>query len=37
VHEETVVRRILRGCTPTEVPTEHIATRRKAGGYEREL
>jgi acyl-CoA dehydrogenase len=30
VHKETVARRILRGYTPTEVPTEHIPTRREA-------
>jgi len=28
VHRQTVARRILKGYTPTEVPTEHIPTRR---------
>jgi acyl-CoA dehydrogenase len=30
VHKATVARRILRGYTPTEVPTEHIPTRTAA-------
>ncbi|MFC5992866.1 acyl-CoA dehydrogenase family protein [Pseudonocardia hispaniensis] len=30
VHKAAVARRILRGYTPTEVPTEHIPTRREA-------
>jgi acyl-CoA dehydrogenase len=30
VHRQTVARRTLRGYTPTEVPTEHIPTRREA-------
>ncbi|MBO0878310.1 MAG: acyl-CoA dehydrogenase, partial [Pseudonocardia sp.] len=30
VHKESVARRILRGYTPTEVPTEHVPTRREA-------
>lgn len=28
VHRQTVARRILKGYTPTDVPTEHIPTRR---------
>jgi acyl-CoA dehydrogenase len=28
VHRQTVARRILKGYTPTETPTEHIPTRR---------
>ena len=30
VHRQTVARRTLRDYTPTEVPTEHIPTRREA-------
>jgi acyl-CoA dehydrogenase len=30
VHKESVARRILRGYTPTEVPTEHVPTRAEA-------
>jgi acyl-CoA dehydrogenase len=30
VHKESVARRILRGYTPVEVPTEHVPTRREA-------
>jgi len=30
VHRQTVARRTLRNYTPTEVPTEHIPTRREA-------
>jgi acyl-CoA dehydrogenase len=30
VHKATVARRILRGYTSTEVPTEHVPTRREA-------
>jgi acyl-CoA dehydrogenase len=30
VHKETVARRLLRGYQPTEVPTEHVPTRREA-------
>lgn len=38
VHKESVARRILRGCTPVEVPSEHVPTRaeaarRKFAGY----
>jgi acyl-CoA dehydrogenase len=28
VHRQTVARRVLKGYAPTEVPTEHIPTRR---------
>jgi acyl-CoA dehydrogenase len=30
VHKTTVARRILRGYTPADVPTEHIPTRAEA-------
>ena len=30
VHKESVARRILRGYTPVEVPTEHVPTRTEA-------
>jgi acyl-CoA dehydrogenase len=30
VHKATVAKRILRGYTPTEVPTEHVPTRTAA-------
>jgi acyl-CoA dehydrogenase len=30
VHRQTVARRILAGYSPTEVPTEHVPTRRRA-------
>jgi acyl-CoA dehydrogenase len=30
VHKVTVARRILKGYTPTEIPTEHVPTRREA-------
>jgi acyl-CoA dehydrogenase len=30
VHKATVARRILRGYTPTDVPTEHVPTRTAA-------
>jgi acyl-CoA dehydrogenase len=30
VHKATVARRLLRGYTPTEVPTEHVPTRTAA-------
>jgi acyl-CoA dehydrogenase len=28
VHRQTVARRVLKGYVPTEIPTEHIPTRR---------
>jgi acyl-CoA dehydrogenase len=30
VHKATVAKRILRGYTPTAVPTEHVPTRAEA-------
>jgi acyl-CoA dehydrogenase len=30
VHESLVARRLLKGVTPVQVPTEHIPTRRRA-------
>jgi acyl-CoA dehydrogenase len=29
VHKQTVARRVLKGYVPTELPTEHIPTRRE--------